>query len=204
MRGLFIHDLMIFKKQTLLWVILIALTILYTVLEMPNFMVGFGTIYLAMFAIKTIILELEKHTGPFFFTLPFSNAQFIAEKYLLVISLPLFFGLILSLLNVALGQMSLEESMWSGGMALVGVLFLSIIMIPLVIRFQDKAVFISMALTAGLFLGVVLVQDHFSFQDLAFLKEYLLWIEIGLPLILVLLLILSVFLSLKWLKAKQF
>ncbi|MBD5423886.1 MAG: ABC-2 transporter permease [Allobaculum sp.] len=204
MRGLFIHDLMIFKKQTLLWVILIALTILYTVLDMPNFMVGFGTIYLAMFAIKTIILELEKHTGPFFFTLPFSNAQFIAEKYLLVISLPLFFGLILSLLNVALGKMSLEDSVWSSGMALVGVLLLSIIMIPLVIRFQDKAVFISMALTAGLFLGIGLVQDQFSFQDLAFLKEYLLWIEIGLPLILVLLLILSVFLSLKWLKAKQF
>ncbi|MDE5759307.1 MAG: ABC-2 transporter permease, partial [Allobaculum sp.] len=148
--------------------------------------------------------ELEKHTGPFFFTLPFSNAQFIAEKYLLVISLPLFFGLILSLLNVALGKMSLEDSVWSSGMALVGVLLLSIIMIPLVIRFQDKAVFISMALTAGLFLGIGLVQDQFSFQDLAFLKEYLLWIEIGLPLILVLLLILSVFLSLKWLKAKQF
>lgn len=204
MKGLFIHDLMIFKKQTLLWVILITLAILYTVWGMPNFMVGFVTLYLAMFAIKTIILELEEHTGPFFFTLPFSNAQFIAEKYLLVTGFPLFFGLILSLLNVALGQMSLEESIGTAGMAIVGVLLLSSIMIPLVIRFQDKAVFISMSITVGLFLGVVLVQDHLSFQDLAFFKEYLLWIEIGLPLILVLLLILSVFLSLKWLKAKQF
>ncbi len=204
MKGLFIHDLMIFKKQTLLWVILIALTILYIVLEMPNFMIGFGTFYLAMFAIKTIILELEKHSGPFFFTLPFSNTQFVAEKYLLVTGLPLFFGLVLSLLNVALGQISLEESVEIGGMAIGGVLFLSIVMIPLVIRFQDKAVFISMGLTAGLFLGIVLVEDHFSLQDLSFLKDYWLWIEIGLPLIFVLLLGLSIFLSLKWLKAKQF
>ena len=204
MKGLFIHDLMIFKKQKLLWTILIALTILYTVLEMPSFMVGFGTLYLAMFAIKTIILELEKHTGPFFFTLPFSNAQFVAEKYILVMSIPLLFGLLLSGLNVVLGQMSLEESLWMAGLAIGSVLLLSIIMIPLVIRFQDKAVFISMAITAGLFLGVALLQDHISFQDLAFLQDYLLWIEIVLPLVLILLLILSVFLSLKWLKAKQF
>ena len=204
MKGLFIHDLMIFKKQNLLWTILIALTILYTVLEMPSFMVGFGTLYLAMFAIKTIILELEKHTGPFFFTLPFSNAQFVAEKYILVMSIPLLFGLLLSGLNVVLGQMSLEESLWMAGLAIGSVLLLSIIMIPLVIRFQDKAVFISMAITAGLFLGVALLQDHISFQDLAFLQDYLLWIEIVLPLVLILLLILSVFLSLKWLKAKQF
>lgn len=202
MKGLFIQDLIIFKKQTLLWIVLMGLTFLYTILEMPDFMIAFGTLYLAMFAIKTINLELSPQTGSFFFTLPFTNSQFVLEKYLITVCIPLLFSLVLSFLTVALGQLSLKEGLFASGISICSVLLLSIIMIPLTIRFHDKAVFISMALMAGFFLGIVLVQDYAN--ALTFLKDYLLWFEIGIPIGLFLLLILSIFLSLKWLKAKEF
>ncbi len=204
MKGLFLQDYMIFKKQTLLWIVLIVLTLLYTFLEMPYFMIGFGTLYLAMFAIKTVLLELEKHTAPFFFTLPFTNFQFVGEKYLVVILFPVFFGLILSFLSIALGQLSLKEGIWSLAMAGVSVLLMSSVMIPLTIRFQDKAVFISMAIMAAFFLALTFMQDSINLSDLAFFKDHLLWFEIGIPIGLFFVLIFSMVLSLKWLKEKEF
>ncbi len=204
MKGLWIHDLIFFRRQTALWVILLALTLLYTFMEMPYFMIGFGTIYLAMFAIKTIHMEISKANGAFFFTLPFSNRQFVFEKYLLVIGLPFVFSLVLSALSVIVGQLSFKESLFTLALAICSVMVMSIVMIPLTIRFQDKSIFISMALMAGLFLAFNFFQDQILLMDWSFLKEYIFWFELGVPLLLALLLAGSIELSLKWLKAKQF
>lgn len=203
MKGLMMQDFMIFKNQKILWIILLGLSIFYIIADMSIFMISFGSIFLAMFAIKTIYLELEKNIAPFLFTLPFSKGQYVWEKYFISIGFPMIYGILLALICFTLNRISLQEACWAVFATFGSVGFMASLLIPLSIRFKDKATLVSIGMAGAFWLAISWISLD-ELEKFNFLRYYSTYFEVALPIAFIIFLSLSICLSLKWIQKEEF
>lgn len=160
MKGLFVHDLLWFGEQKRLLVIYILLAVLYLATDMGAFALGMLPLLTGLIELRTIMADLEGESRRYFFTLPFSRSQYVAEKYLAALGLPMALSIVLMIAIGLLHSMSWQQAaMTAVECWLVEAVFLSI-MIPLVIRFKSKISIWMMVVSVAVVLLMLLFEDY--------------------------------------------
>lgn len=204
MKGLIMQDLVILKNQKILWILVAVLSFFYITMGMATFMISFGSVFWAMVTVKTVYLELEKNVAPFLFTLPFSKTQYVGEKYLISFLLPVVYMVVFGLICLIFKQISLEEIGISFIASLLVVGLMIALFIPLSIRFKDKATLVSIGMTGIFLLIISWVGENGHFDNLDFLSPYWPTLQMVFPIVWVLILGGSIWLSLKWIQKEEF
>lgn len=136
MKGLFVTDWELLKKQKRIMILMVLLMVFFIFLDMPEFAVGYFVMLGALFAIRITMLEMDKPQR-FTFTLPFTKIQYVTEKYLLACICAVGCGL-LSLVFAAMQRASLQL-LPIFFLSLLGALLEADLFIPLLLQFGNKA-----------------------------------------------------------------
>lgn len=185
--------------------IIALLTICY-VFSMPALAICFSPGILTITMAKSSMINLEKHIGPYLFTLPFTRKQFVIEKYIVSIVPSMLIALILTVLLSLFNQHS-ETNYWLiCAFAIFGNILISSFMIPVFIKFRDHSLWFS-AIFSGIFMIAVIFVGDFVDQsgfDLATLQSLLTWLPFCAIGLVAIALVISIALSLRFVGNNEF
>ena len=214
MKGLFVKDLMILKSRKQLYIVVLALAVMYAVMGMYVFAMQFMALLGASSVVSTLSYDLMDNGGTFLFALPFTRRQYIAEKYLISFGGRLagrLLGVLVVLTGIAMGQpISLDEMFTYLMVGLLIVVFMVGFMIPLEIKFGAEQSRTAMfAVMAAVMIAAVIIARIMPESIVARVVVYLasltdVQIAGGVGLIAVVLTTISVLLSLHFIQKKEF
>lgn len=146
MKGLFTKDLLWVKQQKKLLLILALLLVMYILMDMEGLVLVLFPPLLTIILGKTIVFDLDDRSSRFLFTLPFTRKQYVLEKYLLCIGADLILilaGWLIGLLRAdSMGRAELNQNVIIA--ALFGILLVAVL-IPMMMKFKEKAQIVLMA-----------------------------------------------------------
>ena len=214
MQGLFVKDLMILKSRKQLYIVVLALAVMYAVMGMYVFAMQFMALLGASSVVSTLSYDLMDNGGTFLFALPFTRRQYIAEKYLISFGgglAGMLLGVLVVLTGIAMGQpISLDEMFTYLMVGLLIVVFMVGFMIPLEIKFGAEQSRTAMfAVMAAVMIAAVIIARIMPESIVARVVVYLasltdVQIAGGVGLIAVVLTTISVLLSLHFIQKKEF
>ena len=214
MKGLFVKDLMILKSRKQLYIVVLALAVMYAVMGMYVFAMQFMALLGASSVVSTLSYDLMDNGGTFLFALPFTRRQYIAEKYLISFGgglAGMLLGVLVVLTGIAMGQpISLDEMFTYLMVGLLIVVFMVGFMIPLEIKFGAEQSRTAMfAVMAAVMIAAVIIARILPESIVARVVVYLasltdVQIAGGVGLIAVVLTTISVLLSLHFIQKKEF
>ena len=132
MKGLALYDLTWLKGQKKLLMILTALTILYLVTD--GTMVLFLSVIFQMLLLRTLEWNLRAENSRCLFTLPFTRAQYVQEKYLFILGSTLVLTIGLYAVAIVCQPDKMLELSAMLGVIVLELLYFSAILIPMMIR----------------------------------------------------------------------
>lgn len=201
MKGLFTRDFLwlISQRRSLLIFGFVALIMLGA--GNLAFASAFLSVLVCVLCNNRIMVDLNKTAAPFLFTLPFSRKQYVMEKYLFSLILPGSLLLIMSVIEFALKSAPSQEILVVSGASLMIVILLSCISIPASILFKDKSTFALMIVSGGAAIAATSIPE----MNLSWLSNinWNLAAVIG-AIVLLVVYILSIFVSMQALKKEQF
>ena len=182
MKGLLIKDFQLLKKQKMLVVIsvFISLVFLYSNTSSIQFIAGYITIMFSFASVSTIPFDQHSNGMSFLLTLPVSRSSYAKEKYLLMLftmagSLAVSFVLLLA--GVCTGRVPFNPDLLLGGLlssALCSAL-VHAFMIPLQLKFEAEKSRIAMIVVIGfayaVIFGVTALARHFHVDVSALLER---------------------------------
>ncbi len=217
MKGLLIKDFHLMKIQKRFFIVIIGLSVLLTAsMNEVSFIIGYLTLVMPMFATGTLGYDEFDNGNAFLFTLPISRREYVLEKYCFAILLgviALSVGILLTLGFGAVKDMNTAwEAIQAAPISFAAMLLLSSIMLPLQIKFGAEKSRIAMIVLVGsiLVLGWGIL-NLFSFCGIDPITAILRWVTkypyltlIVVMAAVLLALLLSVTLSLRMMKKKEF
>lgn len=168
MRGLLLKDLAILKCQKRFYGIMIVFCVLYAyMLEDPSFVIGYVIIMSSVMTLNSLAYDEHDNGNAFLFTMPFTRAEYVKEKYLFG-SLSIFISAFISvaicvMMGVMKGRAIEIEMIVSAFLtSLVGVIFMGI-NLPVHIKFgQEKGKMVVVAIAVGMFVMLTMVSKTLS------------------------------------------
>ncbi|MCR4999279.1 MAG: ABC-2 transporter permease [Lachnospiraceae bacterium] len=214
MKGLFIKDLLILKSRKQLYIVVLALAVMYAVMGMHAFAMEFMALLGASSVISTLSYDFMDNGGTFLFALPFTRRQYIAEKYLISYGgglVGMLLGSLVVLAGIAMGQPIAVDEIFT--YIVVGVMitaFMVSFMIPLEIKFGAEQSRTAMfAVMAAVMIAAVIIARILPESVVARVAVYLqsltdLQMGLGIGLFAVVFTTISVLLSLHFIQKKEF
>ncbi len=216
MKGLLVKDFRLLKGQSRFFGVIIVLAILFAFVFEPQFLFSYIGYMLSLFTISTISYDEYDNGYPFLFTLPITRKEYVLEKYLfalvmiiatVIISLLLYSG------SMILKNVSLTSDMIYFIIAnILTICMLVAIMLPLQLKFGSEKGRIAISVVIGIIivLGIVFIEvtpklhvDLTSLLNSIFSLNGII-LMLGIAALAVIVIIISMMLSIKIMKAKEF
>lgn len=204
MKSLFILDWQWIKSMKFyIWIIL-GLSLLYC-FTLPTLGVAFTPIMFAVTMSKSVSDNLQKATGAYLFTLPFTRKQYVLEKYIISIVPALLSAFIIAL------AITVTSSFPKIGIpcliACASVILIASILIPLTIKFQDNGMIVFRLLSIAIVALFVIIAEAFTSGE--FLNSPLLmspspWVFMMIGIILMAILLISISISNRLIQRREF
>lgn len=201
MKGLFVSDWLALAKQKKLAIAAVLLGIYYCMMDLSEFCIP------VLLWVCTIALLKEKQSPEgnerFFFTLPFTRKEYVAEQYLFTLLMSVVFDVLICLLVFAAGGFhDAAQIAQAGLLSWCFAALLIALMIPCIIRF-GKSAYLALSIGMGMLCALFLAAYSAGFLEgwQAFSLKQILWL---LPAAVLLLTALSWTLSLAWIRRKSF
>ncbi len=158
MKGLWIKDFKLLKKQVRLFAVILIMGIAITfATDTLTFTVGYLNFIIPFVALSTISYDEYDNGNAFLFSLPISRKGYVLEKYGFAISLCLIAMVLTLLLSLGYGAVRGMEgiigALVSSPAVFMVVLYFVALMIPLQLRFGAEKGRIAMLIAVGFLFG---------------------------------------------------
>lgn len=216
MKGLLVKDFRLLKGQSRFFGVIIVLAILFAFVFEPQFLFSYIGYMLSLFTISTISYDEYDNGYPFLFTLPITRKEYVLEKYLF--SLVMIIATVIISLLLYSGSMILKNVSLTSDMIyfiianILTICMLVAIMLPLQLKFGSEKGRIAISVVIGIIivLGIVFVKvapklhvDLTSLLNSIFSLNGII-LMLGIAALAVIVIIISMMLSIKIMKAKEF
>lgn len=217
MKGLLIKDLRLMKMQKNFFILMVVIGIGLTLAGNEiSFTLGFLSFVISLFSISTISYDEFDNGYPFLFTLPISRSLYVKEKYVLSFILGLgsliLATVICTIITLFKNNMPLFDLLIIAYMILPYIILVQAIMIPFQLKFgaERGRIAIIGVLGAIILLGILIFQGLKILKiNFAVIVEQIFVLDIRilgfiLIVIAVMILFISLFISIKIMKQKEF
>ncbi len=167
MKGLFVSDFLWLRRQIRTLTILLAVFSVFMLSDSAFFVVSFFPLLICVLCSKKIIFDLDRHTAPFLFTLPFDRNDYLAEKFCFILGPSILIELLLAGIEAILRPQLASDLLFQiCATALMLVIYVSVI-IPVFIVAKEKSS-IALMVIGGLVCLTMTMFSDFDFNIIVF------------------------------------
>ena len=223
MKGLLIKDFRLLSVQKNFLAVILVMCILFLIVyEDPSFMIAYLVMMVSFFSISTISYDEYDNGGAFLFTLPITRKGYVTEKYvfgLINMMLAAVFISVLALLSMYIRHIAFlpEEFVMTLLGSCVAVILILSIMIPLQLKFgaEKSRIALIIMVLAIILAGYLLVNYLIAPADKSQVSQLLLSATnlmdthpaqtiAGICFVLIVLMLISYFVSVKIMQKKEY
>lgn len=204
MKTLFILDWQWLKSMKFyLWIIL-GLSLLYCFV-LPTLAVVFLPVMFAITMTKSVSDNLQRSTGAYLFTLPFTRKQYVFEKYIISIVPPLLISFVIALvlsISTPFSKMGIPCLI-----ACISAILIASLLIPLTIKFRDNGLFVFRLLSIAIVVMIIVIAESFTSPDVlnsALFMSPSPWIFLMIGVALIVIIFISMFISNRLIQSCEF
>lgn len=202
MKGLWIKDLewIVCQKNTM--ILFLVLGLFYLVMGMGEFAVVFLSILLSILFTKSILFDESNNGMLYLFSMPCTKKQYVIEKYLFSILTSFGIAVLMCLSIIFFSGWSFNESFMLMMTCFCEIALLVSLTIPLILKYGQSG---QIVLSLIVFIPVVLLvvfEEEISSMDLTWLEQAFTTLQTGWMTALALLVVLVIMLISIWLSVK--
>lgn len=204
MKALFILDWQWLKSMKFYLLIILGLSLLYCFVH-PTLAVVFMPVMLAITMTKSVSDNLQRSTGAYLFTLPFTRKQYVFEKYIISIVPALLTSFIFA---YALGVVNPFPKMGIPCLiACISAILIASLLIPLTIKFKDNGILVFRLLSIAIVVMIIVIAESFTSPDVlnsALFMSPSPWIFLMIGAALIVIIFISMFISNRLIQSCEF